>query len=47
MTPSLTLLLAGFLIASLSYSFAFHLSGALVLGMALIFSLAVKDRGHP
>jgi MFS family permease len=38
-------ILAGFLIASLSYSYAFSLIGALMLGMALVFSLAVKDPG--
>lgn len=38
-------ILAGFLIASLSYTFAFSLIGALMLGMALVFSLAVKDPG--
>ncbi|MEW6659566.1 MAG: MFS transporter [Thermodesulfobacteriota bacterium] len=38
-------ILAGFLIASLSYSYAFSVIGALMLGMALFFSLAVKDPG--
>jgi MFS family permease len=38
-------ILAGFLIASLSYTFAFSMIGALMLGMALVFSLAVKDPG--
>ena len=38
-------ILAGFLIASLSYPYAFSLIGALMLGMALVFSLAVKDPG--
>jgi DHA1 family multidrug resistance protein-like MFS transporter len=38
-------ILAGFLIASFSYSFAFCLIAALMLGMALLFLLAVKDPG--
>jgi MFS family permease len=38
-------ILAGFFIASLSYGFAFSFIGALMLGMALLFSLAVKDPG--
>jgi len=38
-------ILAGFLIASFSYPYAFSLIGALMLGVALIFSLAVKDPG--
>ncbi len=38
-------ILAGFLIASFSYPYAFSLIGALMLGMALVFSLAVKDPG--
>ena len=38
-------ILAGFLISSLSYAFAFSCIGALMLGMALFFSLTVKDPG--
>jgi len=38
-------ILAGFFIASLSYAFAFSLIGALMLGMALLFLLTVKDPG--
>lgn len=38
-------ILAGFLIASLSYGFAFTFISALMLGMALLFFLAVKDPG--
>jgi MFS family permease len=38
-------ILAGFLIASLSYSYAFSLIGALMSGMALFFALAVQDPG--
>lgn len=38
-------ILAGFLIASFSYPYAFSLIGALMLAMALVFSLAVKDPG--
>lgn len=38
-------ILAGFLIASMSYGFAFGCIGALMLGMALLFSLAVRDPG--
>lgn len=38
-------ILAGFLIASLSYGFAFSIIAGLMLGMALLFSLAVRDPG--